>query len=507
MSRKKTVNPFSESSRQLAKEFDDANMDSDAEKIEKIIHKAVNMLNKENNASKGAIFYSLGTAYGNLQRIKSINDESVIKKQLYYFRKSLQFIESERLNKPQYAPYVITQRLTLYTNYANVLDLCGRKIVAISYLKKALSLYENFGMALGNLGRIYQSYGFLDFEKNRQKEFHYFACKNLYEACQSTDPDTHANAKTCFKRSLEVYHDDLIENVLGNKLVFQKYSYSDPNELAYRSWCLQNILFLNPANDLPVFELAFAGDTIQLPKMIVGVHDKPIFHGMFSQLKQEYIYARYLYYETLSPNEKVHYADRETYILSYTDYTQYCLRVEKLKTSYKILYGLFDKIAFFIEHYFRMGMKDRDVNFRSIWGKSAGHGKKEYQFKNILDPKSNVALLALYWISKDFFEKFEDSPNPEMKRISDIRNALEHRYVKITASYFHSETEWEDGLALYVNEKELYGLTLKLLKILREAIISLAMCVNIEEHPKREWAKDKVILPMSLLEFNDEWKV
>ena len=55
--------------------------------------------------------------------------------------------------------------------------------------------------------------------------------------------------------------------------------------------------------------------------------------------------------------------------------------------------------------------------------------------------------------------------------------------------------------------KKLYSLTLELLKILREAIISLAMCVNIEEHPKRKWAKDKVILPMSLLEFKDEWKV
>lgn len=507
MSHKKTVNPFSESSEQLAKEFDEAAMDNNVEKIKRAIQKAKVMLDKESNASKGAILYSLGTAYGDLQRIKYINDETIIEKQLYYFRKSLKFIENEELDKPQYSPYVITQKLTLYTNYANALDMCGRKIVAISYLKKALSLYENFGMALGNLGRIYQSYGFLDFDENRQNEFHYFACKSLYEACQNTDPNTHTKAKEGFKRLLGIYSNDLIENVLGNKLVFQKYSYSNPNELAYRKWCLQNELFLNPENDLPGFELAFAGDTIQLPKMIVGVHDKPIFHGMFGQLKQEYIYARYLYYETLSPGEEAHYADRETYIFSYTDYTQYCIRVEKLKTSYKILYGLFDKIAFFIEHYFRMGMKDRDVNFRSIWGRSAGHGKKKYQFENILDPKSNEALLTLYWISKDFFEKFEDSPNPEMKRISEIRNALEHKYVKITASYFNSETEWEDGLALYVNEKELYSLTLELLKILREAIISLAMCVNIEEHPKREWAKDKVILPMSLLEFKDEWKV
>ena len=69
---------------------------------------------------------------------------------------------------------------------------------------------------------------------------------------------------------------------------------------------------------------------------------------------------------------------------------------------------MFDKIAFFLEHYFDLGIKERDINFRSIWRDSAGFGQKKYQYKNTLDPNQNFALSSLYWISKDFFEKFDD---------------------------------------------------------------------------------------------------
>ena len=79
--------------------------------------------------------------------------------------------------------------------------------------------------------------------------------------------------------------------------------------------------------------------------------------------------------------------------------------------------------------------------------------------------------------------------------------------MKVTSGFFNNAEEWEDGLALYVSENELYDATFELLKILREAIISLAFCVNIEEIPKREDAKGKLILPMSLMDFEDEWKV
>lgn len=503
----KYVNPFSKTALSLSDRFDTATIAKDEVQLKELIAEATSIIETEDNASKAMIYYSLGTVYGDMQKLEGALKEDYLKKQLYFFRRSIGLIENEEHDKPEFKPFVISLKEILYTNYANTLDHIGRKISAIEQLKKVLTIHDDFGMALGNLGRIYQSYGSLDFDEGRQEDFRYFGCQMLYKACKSNDPNTHSAAKAYFKSAMKKYPQEFVDYVLKDEIEFKEYTYSNLEEHEYRKWCLTNGLFLHPSNDLPVLELAFAGDTIQLPKMIVKVHHKPIFHGMFAQLKQEYIYARHLYYETVNSDGKVHFADKETYILSNTDYTQYCIRVEKLKTSFKTLYGMFDKIAFFIEHYFDIGIKERDINFRTIWNESVSYGKKKYSFKNILKPQNNIALSSLYWISKDFFEKFEDSPNPQLKRISDIRNALEHKYVKVTSSFFNNAEEWEDGLALYVSENELYDATFELLKILREAIISLAFCVNIEEIPKREDAKGKLILPMSLMDFEDEWKV
>ena len=46
--------------------------------------------------------------------------------------------------------------------------------------------------------------------------------------------------------------------------------------------------------------------------------------------------------------------------------------------------------------------------------------------------------------------------------------------------------ETSDGLALYVSEREMAQSTLTLLKILREAIINLALCINIAEIPRNQ---------------------
>lgn len=105
------------------------------------------------------------------------------------------------------------------------------------------------------------------------------------------------------------------------------------------------------------------------------------------------------------------------------------------------------------------------------------------------------------------FERIEDSPNPELKRIRDIRNALEHKYVKVYHDLFKDQIEKNgDGLAFYVSEKELYDATLVLLKILREAIINVSLCVNIAEADKIKEHKNEEIPSIPLDAYDDKWK-
>lgn len=265
---------------------------------------------------------------------------------------------------------------------------------------------------------------------------------------------------------------------------------------------------MNTLNDLPVSEMCFATDVLQLPSMVADIDAKPIFHGMFNQIKQEYIYARYQYYCSLKPRAMPHFADKETHLLNFADYPQYGIRIEQLKSAFKTLYGLFDKLAYFINSYFDLGIKDRDVSFSHIWFSEYGRGNNRYAYKNVLNYEENFALASLYWISRDFYDKFEDSPNPHLKRISDVRNALEHKYVKVTNGWFPERTNGEiDDLALYVTEDELSKLTIDLMHIVREAIICLSLCVH-EEESKRNPADDgKIVMPVSLMEYDDNWKI
>ncbi len=46
-----------------------------------------------------------------------------------------------------------------------------------------------------------------------------------------------------------------------------------------------------------------------------------------------------------------------------------------------------------------------------------------------------------------------------------------------------------------------------LLKILREAILNLSLCVNIAEEPKREESKGKLIMHIRLMDYEDDWKI
>ena len=508
MRKEEYINPFSNESEMYARELDDATISGDLEKLETILDKIKTVLPNTDSISQARLYYSIGTVYSDFAKSKGLAYEESLKKQLYCFRKSIDIIEDEDYSKNKYAPYVKSFKLILYTNYANTLSFCGRKIEAIAQYKKAMNIHPSFGMALGNLGRVYQDYGAMDYDDGHQNYFHHFAYSLLKSATECEDPNTYKEAKECFATAIARYNPQYVKEFLQKELKIPKFSYEDIEEKLYREWAVENNLFLNTLNDLPVTEICFATDVLQLPSMVVSIDAKPIFHGMFNQIKQEYVYARYQYYLSLQIREEVHYADKGTHLINFADYPQYGMRIEQLKSAFKILYGLFDKIAYFLNSYFDLGIYERDVSFSHVWLTGFGKGKYYYNYKNVLNYEENFALASLYWISRDFYDKFEDSPNPRLKRISDIRNALEHKYVKITNGWFPERTSGEiDDLALYLLEDELSTLTLELMHIVRETIICLSLCVHVEEQKKRKKNEGEFIPSISMMEYDDEWKL
>ena len=49
------------------------------------------------------------------------------------------------------------------------------------------------------------------------------------------------------------------------------------------------------------------------------------------------------------------------------DYPSYSLAVERMKAAFRMAYSLFDKIAYFLNEYLRLGIPERNVSFRTLW--------------------------------------------------------------------------------------------------------------------------------------------
>ena len=59
----------------------------------------------------------------------------------------------------------------------------------------------------------------------------------------------------------------------------------------------------------------------------------------------------------------------------------------------------------------------------------------------------------------------------------------------------------------YISENELYECTIELFKVVREAVICLALCVNVEEDKKIDKLSDETkVVNMTISKFDDEFK-
>ncbi len=442
--------------------------------IETLINSHTNYISEKDNYSNSHIYFTVSAGYLFLHDINN-RSENDLNKTIYYLRKSIFLLHEIRNHEKQHIPYINGFKLNLYTNYAIALDTTGRKIVSIEYYKKALEIDPKFGMALGNLGITYLYYGNFLYDINHQYILQNISYHYLKNAYSYIDENIYANEKIVFKEYIDSY--GAFDS--NESLSFPKFKYNGA-ESKYRNWVLSQSLFLNPLNDLPFNESAFSHDIIHLPTITFKINEKPIYYGMFNQIKQEFIYSRYQYYKALDVIEDTHFADKNVLIYDTFDYTQHSIRIEMLKTSFKTLYSLLDKVAYLLNQYFDLGIKEYDISFKSIW-RASKNGKNGYTYKNKLDYMTNYALLSLYWINKDFTD---EKINPNLKHFSNIRNALEHKYVKVCSDYSPRLNGEVDELAMYITESELKNETLHLLKLLREVLIYTSSAIHIEEQKR-----------------------
>lgn len=200
-------------------------------------------------------------------------------------------------------------------------------------------------------------------------------------------------------------------------------------EQHYRQWSLERHLFLNPLNDLDTHSIA-AQDVLLLPSHRA---DKSgiTFLAFFNQLKQEYTYARWCLYEG-SSCQRTHLADRDVMLAFNSDYALYAMGLEQVKTAFRCAYSLLDKVAYFVNDYWQLGISEEKVNFRSVWVEVPKGKGRQVQVRQVFDTSKSLPLRGLFWLAKDIYnDRFRDVAHPSAKDLNSLRNHLEHKYVKI----------------------------------------------------------------------------
>jgi len=426
------------------------------------------------------LYYFLSNAWSDLRRLSRGEDgqdwnweQEEMEYEIIYLRKALNSDGFSKLPK--------SRRCEIFTNLGNLMDRIGRFVEGAEYRNNALEIIPSFAMARGNMGIGFYHYANILYDIGHKVVFLKHAHYDLNTALDLGIIGQPRDIFDSYKHEIESI---LPLATFEEEIEMDDFSLGDDEtEIRYRDWCLKNRLFLNPLNDLGPYPIA-ACDVLPLPDITVGINEGPYYTGFFNQLKQEFVSARYLYYEGVNSND-LHFSDKDVLLFNTLDYPSYSLASEKVKIVFRMVYSLFDKIAYFLNKYLNLSIPEKRVSFRTLWYKSEDRRKG---LRNEFQQRENWPLRGLFWLSKDLFENkpgFRIAIQPDAQNLSEIRNHLEHKYFKLHDEVydpsFLKSYGLADTLAYSIYRLDFYDKTLEIIKMVRSALIYLPLAVYCEE--------------------------
>ncbi|MBU8913300.1 MAG: hypothetical protein KOO61_04700 [Spirochaetales bacterium] len=452
------------------------------------------------SAERAQLYYLEGNAWSSLDQIADRSTESVwnwdrakAEKALLAFRRAIK--------EPGFNDQPGIWRSMVYTNLGNTLDTIGRFVSSASTYASAASADPTFGMPCVNRSISLWHYAMNHYDASQKRILLWHANKQMTSALRiALEPGVDEKGRKFLSQ---------FERVVGAKFLeapldLEEYSLgATEDEVLYRRWCLENCLFLNPLNDC-VAESIAAQDILHLPDMVRPVGEGPGFHGFFNQIKQEYASARFFLYESLN-NDEVHFSDRDVMLVDILDYASFGLASGKARWAFRSAASIMDKIAVFLAWYFGLPNSAR-TDFRKVWYEK---GKPEKGLRTEFTSRKNWPLRGLYWLSKDLYKTSicGEDLNPEVSQFRDIRNGLEHSYVKIQ-EFDPPSIEGDptrDNHAVSVGRNRFEEMALQYLQHAREAIIYLSLGINQDQRQNKP-VDGGIVLPTFLPEVDDDCK-
>lgn len=498
--------------KKLARKIDNAIDEGDIETIDQSLSEIDVLLDTEpSELEKANLHFFSANCYATKRHIEhDINEwpweDECLEKEIYHLRLSLSECKKVPMRED-----LTDLRFRVGTNLANALNHVGRFVEAIEAWDEVLEKHPEYSMALGNKGYCLSWYARYLYDPGHQSIFFNESYHNIKNSLD-IGVENHAKA------SMGKWLDQL--NELGD---WENFDFS-PNdesrgrskkEREYRSWCINNRLFLNPLNDIWVHDIV-ANDVLTFPSIVTPIERSsrenmfPEVYAIYNQLKQEYVSARYIMYEAIQEsNEKLHFSDKRVKLYDMLDYRKYQLWIEKLKMSFLSSYAIFDKIAYLINEYWNLSVDVGRIKFNSIWNKPSS---KIQKLSEVFSGSDNWPLRGLYWLSKDlYFRKSDHQPiEPDAKHLNHIRNHIAHKYLCVYcdwASDIKSRRENKGHRLSYpIGDEEFICQSVKLLKLVRSALTYLSLAAHAKDSKSRLDSDEDIFAPMELIEIDDEFR-
>lgn len=420
---------------------------------------------------------------------------------------------SRASSHPGFASLDKIRQCQILTNHANLLNTVGRSIDAIAVWDTALKIIPGFAMARGNRGYGLKGYaGMVVNDRERA-----ILALHAHDGFRSTiakdalydSADPRAALANFAEQAEEIAGAVDIDFVRAIQDLDRGHEGRSKTERAYRRWCLEHRLFLCPLNDLGPY-LSAATDDLLLPPLTEELNERPDGHlpppiiGFFSQMKQEYVSARFMLFEGMS-STRVHFSDRGVELTDTLDYPLYSLASERIRTAFRIAYSLLDKVAFLVDQYWRLGKIADRINFKNVW---------MVENKAILLPqfekRENLPLRGLFWLSKELFdEQLKQTTAVDARELHAIRNALEHTYLRVSEGWakpFAIGGTNSSAFGIAVGSDELEAKAIRITQMARSALFYVSFAIGVEERKKGRTSPAQFFGPMPLYSLENKRK-
>lgn len=362
-------------------------------------------------------------------------------------------------------------------NLANCLVSAGRFIEATSLFNQNIIQNPNRFQSIASWGHAMENLK----EESMLPDIpsFYFVVSERYLEAKKIAPNIHTkesierNIEKCKMKLQSMKLELNEENLKHNRYEAQK---EFGNFSEYRKFVLNNELSLNE-HALHCHCANSEHDNLSIGLFSGSVHlNKPKklkeLERYLNRIKSEFVFARLLFYKHET------FEDLNTKFYSEDDYKNTAVqfddeilgyKIEHIRTSYRILYGLLDKIASAILVHYNIPENGKAVYFEDVF----------HQFKADLSNKENIHLHALQSMSLDLSQSLDGTKVGSLGFYKKIRNKLEHGLLIISKN----QTDFDDK---EINVLDFKSFVMELMRLTKSAIFSLYFLIRTETFMKKQ---------------------